>query len=192
MTGDPGPKLKMPLFSSFRSGRDCAVTFILALTLFSFLPGPLVAQPALDVAGEASSSLSLGLGYFGVATEDGPALSIEVAYRLPGLLSWGLAPQVGVAGTTEGSLYGFGGLMRSVDLPSGLVLTASVGAGLYRRGGGLDLGGTLEFRSGVALGRKLGDRDRISIYLYHLSNAGLGDRNPGVEVLGIGYTLGLR
>jgi lipid A 3-O-deacylase len=165
---------------------------VLILVLFSLVPGTLVAQPALDGAGAASSSLNLGVGYFGVGTEASPALSLEGAYRFSGLLPWGLAPHVGVVGTTDGSLYGYGGVLRNVDLPSGLLLSASLGAGLYRQGRGLDLGGALEFRSGVALGWELGNGDRVSIYLYHLSNAGLGSRNPGVEVFGIGYTLGFR
>lgn len=132
---------------------------------------------------------SLGLGYFGVGPGDQPALSLEGAYRFPGRLPWGLEVQAGVLGTTEGSLYGYGEFLRSVDLRSGLVLGLSLGAGLYRRGDGIDLGSSLEFKSGFALGWEVGSRGRISLFGYHLSNGGLGDRNPGVEVVGIGYTL---
>jgi lipid A 3-O-deacylase len=146
----------------------------------------------MDGGAGAPPRFSLGLGYFGVGPGDEPALSLEGAYRLPGRLPWGLEAQTGVLGTTEGSLYGFGEVLRSVDLPSALVLTVSLGAGLYRPGGRIDLGSSLEFKSGVALGWEVGSRGRISLFGYHLSNGGLGDRNPGVEVLGIGYTLGFR
>jgi len=59
------------------------------------------------------------------------------------------------------------------------------------RGDEIDLGSPLEFRSSIEVGVRLSHGQRLSLLLYHLSNAGLGYRNPGVEVLGIGYSFGL-
>jgi len=64
-----------------------------------------------------------------------------------------------------------------------------LGAGAYRQGEGPDLGSVLEFRSGIDLSRTLADGHQITVFLYHLSNASLGRRNPGVEVLGVAYAV---
>jgi lipid A 3-O-deacylase len=182
----------MTMFLLAGPRRPSTVPWILIPVLFLALPGFLGAQAAMDGGAGAPPRFSLGLGFFGVGHGDHPALSLEGAYRFPVRLPWALEAQAGALGTTEGSLYGYGELLRSVDLPSGLVLSLSLGAGLYRRGGGIDLGSSLEFKSGVALGWEVGSRGRISLFGYHLSNGGLGDRNPGVEVVGVGYTLGFR
>ncbi|HUO86415.1 MAG TPA: acyloxyacyl hydrolase [Thermoanaerobaculia bacterium] len=58
------------------------------------------------------------------------------------------------------------------------------GLGHHRVGdGGRDLGGPLEFRSGVELARRLGPRTRLALSYDHLSNAGIYRSNRGTESL---------
>ncbi|HSN88855.1 MAG TPA: acyloxyacyl hydrolase [Thermoanaerobaculia bacterium] len=45
----------------------------------------------------------------------------------------------------------------------------------------------VEFRSGVELAWRLNERSRIGLCLYHLSNGGLYDFNPGTESLILSY-----
>ena len=52
--------------------------------------------------------------------------------------------------------------------------------GYYDRGKSLDLGYNLEFRSQIEFSYALGE-SRIGFNLNHISNAGLGDTNPGTE-----------
>jgi hypothetical protein len=57
------------------------------------------------------------------------------------------------------------------------------GAGLYEEGDGKDLGGPVEFRSGLEVAVRAGARWWVGLSYYHLSNAVLYDRNPGEESL---------
>ena len=47
----------------------------------------------------------------------------------------------------------------------------------------------MEFRSTIELGYRFDDRSRLSLAFGHLSNAGIGDSNPGTEVLTLYYHL---
>jgi lipid A 3-O-deacylase len=68
-------------------------------------------------------------------------------------------------------------------------LTAFTGLGHYRRGAeGRELGGPLEFRSGVELARRLGPRSWLGLSLDHKSNAGIYDSNRGTEDLALVWT----
>jgi hypothetical protein len=65
-------------------------------------------------------------------------------------------------------------------------LVGYTGLGHYRPGDeGRELGGPLEFRSGLELSRRLGPRTRLGLSFDHLSNAGIYDHNPGSESLGL-------
>ncbi|MCF6272311.1 MAG: acyloxyacyl hydrolase [Rhodobacteraceae bacterium] len=55
--------------------------------------------------------------------------------------------------------------------------------GIYVRGGDIDLGFPLEFRSGVELGLRFGDDWRVSISYDHRSNGDIARVNPGMETL---------
>lgn len=63
-------------------------------------------------------------------------------------------------------------------------LIGFTGLGHYNAGDeGRDLGGPLEFRSGVELSRRVGPRSRLALSFDHLSNAGVYGHNPGSESL---------
>ena len=66
--------------------------------------------------------------------------------------------------------------------------------GLYASGGGADLGGPIEFRSGLELGYETSRGLRIGLGVDHRSNAGLYDFNPGLETvhLRVSWPLGRR
>jgi hypothetical protein len=78
----------------------------------------------------------------------------------------------------------FVGCGAFVDLPFGRhwVFTPSLGAAFYREHDGLGLGHQLEFRSTAELTRAFA-RWRFGASFGHFSNAGLGETNPGTEVL---------
>lgn len=60
--------------------------------------------------------------------------------------------------------------------------------GLYARGKGPDLGHTIEFLSGFAIGYKINDKKSISLSFDHRSHGGLVHYNPGLESIAIQYT----
>ena len=121
------------------------------------------------------------------------ALSEEVRVSyLPGF-KFGVLQQVfDLSVTTEGSVFVGSGLRWERDLFDGpfdgpVYIAMQSIPGLYFQGNGVDLGSVLEFRSGVELGLAVDDATRISIITDHRSNAGIGDRNPGLESIGIRY-----
>jgi len=110
-----------------------------------------------------------------------PLYMIELRMK-PGL--WYFHPHIGFQGTTDGMVYGYGGV--HLDLPIGdhfrVVPSGSVGA--YDKGGnGKNLGGTLEFRIGGGIAWRFDNDWRVGVNWYHMSNAGTGDTNPGAEMM---------
>ncbi len=95
-------------------------------------------------------------------------------------------PFVGAEGTPRGNSYGFGGLIFDFLLIPHLVISPSIGVGIYARGGGKNLGSQVEFRSTGEMGWRFDNGLRITAYVSHISNAELTKRNPGAEMMG-GY-----
>ena len=56
-------------------------------------------------------------------------------------------------------------------------------AGLYAENGGFDLGGPIEFRSGLELGYENRKGWRFGLSYDHRSNTGIFARNPGIETV---------
>lgn len=99
-----------------------------------------------------------------------------------------LSPTAGAMATAQGSLYVYGGFRWDLPLGDAWRLTPQWATGLYYWDGGRDLGGALEFRSGIELSRRISAQSRLGLALYHLSNAGLYSRNPGTESLVLTYS----
>ena len=68
-----------------------------------------------------------------------------------------------------------------------IVFTPSLGVGYYDNGSGKNLGTDIQFRTTFELSYELKTKNRIAISLGHISNANLGDKNPGVETLSLSY-----
>jgi len=82
----------------------------------------------------------------------------------------------------------YGEIRKDVWLGARWVVTPKFAAGLYHDGSGLDLGNDVEFREGVVLSW-VGRRLRLGTGFYHASNGGLGEHNPGTEVLEVVFGL---
>jgi lipid A 3-O-deacylase len=96
-------------------------------------------------------------------------------------------PFVGVEGTTDGSIYGLGGVKAEIKYDS-VYVTPSFGVGLYSSGEGKAMGSPLEFRTGFEVGyefNKVGER--IGVSFTHISNAEVAENNPGAEQLSLYY-----
>jgi lipid A 3-O-deacylase len=101
-------------------------------------------------------------------------------YRFGDVL-WILAPFVGVFGTAKGAFYGYGGVGLDIKLFERLVVTPSTAVGYFQHGTGIDLGAHTEFRSGVELAYRFENLSRLGVGFYHISNAGIGEHDPGAE-----------
>ncbi|MEL6430117.1 MAG: acyloxyacyl hydrolase [Planctomycetota bacterium] len=101
-----------------------------------------------------------------------------------------LAPIVGASLLADGGTYVFAGARHEHELGGGFFLAPSFAAGIYQEGG-VDLGGPLEFRSGLDLGVRPTDELELTAGIYHLSNGGLYSLNGGAESALFGVTFGL-
>ena len=94
-----------------------------------------------------------------------------------------IKPLLGFLGTTENAYYGYFGL--STDLYffdcKCFLLSPSLAVGGYEDGDQIRLGHTLEFRSGGDISYRFKNNVRVGVGIFHISNAGLGYRNPGSE-----------
>lgn len=130
-------------------------------------------------------------GVFNIAAEDKtPRDSRELELGLewrgrPGLV--GLRPNVGAMVHAESGGYLFAGLRRDFELGSAWGLSLGFAAGLFEDGDGIDLGGAVEFRSSIEIFARLGERSRLGLDFYHLSNAGIYEPNPGANSLVLVY-----
>lgn len=145
---------------------------------------------AAPLAAEEPRSLAVSIGSFDVS-KDRSQVEGGLEYRQP-IGVWQLCFAGGVFGTEEGSVWGFAGLRRDLPLGGRFLLTPAFGIALYEEGDGKDLGGLVEFRSAIELGREFADRSRIALVFYHLSNAGLYDLNPGSNSLILTYSFPLQ
>ena len=103
-------------------------------------------------------------------------------------------PFVGIEATSDSASYFLAGIYVEdnigtlfTDNPSNLIFTPSFGAGYYDDGDGKKLGNNIEFRTTFELSYQLENKNRIGISLGHISNANIGDKNPGVEILSLSY-----
>ena len=65
--------------------------------------------------------------------------------------------------------------------------TPSFGLGYYEDGNGMKLGNKLEFRTTLEISYQLQNKDRVGLSLGHISNANIGNINPGVEIISLSY-----
>lgn len=88
-------------------------------------------------------------------------------------------------------VFGVVGLFSDFALSRNLIISPSIGAGAYHQGGGLDLGGLLEFRSQLEVAWRFADATRFAVAFSHISNAGIGEHNTGTEIATLYYAIPL-
>lgn len=141
---------------------------------------------AIPAMADDVNRVSVGVGYYDIF-DDHDAADFRIEYRPGAAIIWELRPWLGAEVTSDGGLYGGGGFLYDFHLGNNWILTPSLGAGLYADGGGKDLGNAVEFRSMLELGYQFENASRVSAGISHISNASLGDRNPGTEIMSVYY-----
>ena len=91
-----------------------------------------------------------------------------------------LSPITGAMITADNATYFYTGVQAQYKLGA-LNLTPSFAPGYYNQGDGKDLGHALEFKSEVQLSLELPKESQLGFSYNHLSNASLGDKNPGAN-----------
>ena len=91
-----------------------------------------------------------------------------------------LSPITGAMITTDNASYFYTGVQANYKIGS-LNFTPSFSPGYYNEGSGKDLGHALEFKSELQLSLSLPKDSQLGLSYNHLSNASLGNKNPGAN-----------
>ena len=91
-----------------------------------------------------------------------------------------VSPITGGFITENSAAYIYTGIEWNVEMGK-LTFTPSFAPGLYHEGDGKDLGHVLEFKSEVQLSYSASDKTSFGVSYNHVSNASLGDKNPGAN-----------
>jgi len=147
-----------------------------------------------------------GLGLFDIkldGSEKNQAIDLRYEYRSDTTLFdigpkednfFFLKPFFGVEYTDDSASYFLTGIYVEDNLgelfegnKSKYFFTPSFGFGLFDDGSGKKLGNDVQFRTSLEISYELQNNNRIGISFSHISNANLGDKNPGVEILSFSY-----
>ena len=91
-----------------------------------------------------------------------------------------ISPISGGFVTENSAVYIYSGIEWNIDLAT-FIFTPSFAPGLYHEGDGKDLGHILEFKTELQLSYGISENTSFGISYNHISNASLGDKNPGAN-----------
>ena len=154
----------------------------IALLVLALAGTPVRAQQADD-----PDFVTFAAGWFDMNRQKDDGAEVRLEYRSDKKLLM-FKPFGGVMATSDGASYYYAGVLIDVFLGRRVVATPSFAPGYYAKGSGYDLGHAVEFRSQFELAYRFDDRSRLGVSFGHMSNAGLGDKNPGTESLMLNYS----
>ena len=91
-----------------------------------------------------------------------------------------ISPITGGFLTENSAAYMYSGVQAEYEIGI-FKITPSFAPGYYHAGNGKDLGSPLEFKSEVQLALNLSETSKFGMSYNHISNASLGDKNPGAN-----------
>jgi lipid A 3-O-deacylase len=176
--------------SGWRFTNPAAAGLVLALSFTTACPA--IAQITFGSPADPPR-IAIGSGVFDVLPNSGRAGSGQTGlalgeYRFGDVL-WIVAPFVGAFGTGKGAFYGYGGFGFDINFFERIVATPSAAVGYFSHGIGIDLGAHTEFREGAEFDYRFDNLSRLGVGMYHMSNAGIGQHNPGVELVTVILTM---
>jgi len=154
-------------------------SFCAALMFISAPSAAIAADPAL---------VTLSGGVYDLVSHRTQEFEGRVEYRHgqglfeTGGIFRGFKPMVGLMGNSAGAVFGYGGFAVPFAFDDGRWEFVPSGAiGGYHEGSGIFLGGTFQFHIGVSGSYVISRNSRLGLALYHISNANVHRKNPGVN-----------
>lgn len=152
------------------------IVLIVALVLITNIKATLYAKESRH-----PSLLLIGAGYANASHYSDGFFQVEYQHR--SYLWQYLRPQITFLFSKRYSKYMGLGVGWEFYLNKHLIITPSFSPGIYWQGKGRDLGYPLEFRSALEIVYEMENKGRIGIQIFHLSNAHLSQKNPGLNAL---------
>ncbi len=94
-----------------------------------------------------------------------------------------IKPLIGTFFTNRGSVYMYGGFRAEIPFGRHFMVIPMATVGDYEKGNGKNLGAHVEFKTGAEFDVVFNNGLRIGPVFDHVSNAGIGKKNPGEENL---------
>ena len=91
-----------------------------------------------------------------------------------------MQPVTGAFITADNAGYVYTGF-QIPNKSGALTFTPSFTPGLYSEGDGKDLGHVIEFKTEIQITYEISNNSEIGMSYNHISNASLGDKNPGAN-----------
>jgi hypothetical protein len=182
---------------SFRSAFRAA-PLSAALLALAVATAPAAAQDGLGVVHSlVGGVLAHDRGVFSSNEEDGVDVNVEIQFAEPRWEVWrrigSPRPRLGGHVNTGGDTsQAYAGLYWDHYFLDDLFVAAGLGGTVHdgetdRARGEKELGSRVLFHLAAEAGWRLADRHAVSIYVDHISNAGLADENEGLDTVGIRY-----
>lgn len=162
--------------------------------IFVFLALSLVLTKASAAENADNSPVQLlvfSAGNIGIMDDLEQSGIAGIDYRMLPFSKWYLIPAIGFSYKDGGAKYVYIGLSYDYWLSDNWVLVPSYGVGLYHKDQEVDLGGELEFRTGLEISHRFDNDYRLGLTIFHLSNGKIYGSNPGTEALMVTLSLPL-
>lgn len=147
----------------------------------------LLAPSNTAFANDSPLLFNLNVGEVGIGDNIDEPVRYGVDLRFRPITAWDLAPAVGAAWAENGARFVYVDIRRDFWLADRWALTPSFGVGTFDNGADLKLGNDLQFRSGIEIAFVTQSLYRLGLSVFHLSNGGLSERNPGTEALVLAF-----
>ncbi len=132
---------------------------------------------------DPTPTIAFGAGMFDMLdnTEQNKAADFRAEWR-GAPFYYVFKPTVGFEATSDGGGGVFLGVEADWLIHDHWVFTPSFSVGAWGDGGGKEMGSVLEFRSQIEAGYRFDNGWRLTAAYGHISNAEIGDTNPGAEI----------
>ena len=136
------------------------------------------------LAKESNNQFNFFTGNFDFSDDKQSAVLVGLQHQNENLkrdtLIGKISPITGGFITENSAIYIYTGFEWNIDMGT-LTFTPSFAPGLYHEGDGKDLGHVIEFKSEIQFSYDFSKNSKIGLSYNHVSNASLGDKNPGAN-----------
>ena len=158
------------------------IIIFLVLLLNIFFIFPTIAEE--KITDKKNTQINIYTGMFDYSDHGQRALLLGFQHQNENLnrdtFLGNLSPITGGFFTENSALYIYSGVEWNFDLGD-INFTPSFAPGLYEAGDGKDLGHILQFKSELQASYDLSETSSFGMSYNHISNASLGDKNPGAN-----------
>ena len=156
---------------------------IILLTLFTIFTSPLLSEEKNKV--DSRHQYNFFTGNFDFSDDKQAAVLFGFQHQNEELerqtFLGNVSPITGGFITENSAVYIYSGIEWNYSMGDKIIFTPSFAPGLYRQGDGKDLGHILEFKTEVQVSYAFSDTSSFGASYNHISNASLGDKNPGAN-----------